>query len=158
MEALTLSDAAIACGVSRKALARRVERGTLQSVVDDAGRRRVPLAELKRCGLTPGQPRRGSGSDPVGARGPGAAPPTLAFVIERLEQLVAENAALRAIEVETGRLGLALEVERQARELAEAEVHRARARVLELQAQVEMPRRRRWWRRSVAAAAASPSS
>ena len=48
---LTLAEAAEQTGLSAKALARRVERGTLRAVHDDQGRRVVPRAELDRAGL-----------------------------------------------------------------------------------------------------------
>ena len=48
---LTLVEAAELTGLSAKALARRVERGTLRAVHDDQGRRVVPRAELDRVGL-----------------------------------------------------------------------------------------------------------
>lgn len=46
----TITEAADATGVSRKAIARRVERGSLRSVVRN-GRRRIPRSELVRAGL-----------------------------------------------------------------------------------------------------------
>ena len=48
---LTIREAASETGLSTKALARRVERGTLRAVKDDQGRRVVPRAELERAGL-----------------------------------------------------------------------------------------------------------
>ncbi len=48
---LTIADAASATGISKKALARRIERGTLRAVHDDEGRRVVPRSELVRAGL-----------------------------------------------------------------------------------------------------------
>lgn len=48
---MTISEAAAIAGISRKALARRVERGTLRSVKDAEGRHVVPRAELERAGL-----------------------------------------------------------------------------------------------------------
>jgi hypothetical protein len=48
---LTLVEAAAETGLSRKALARRIERGTLRAVHDHEGRRVVPRAELDRAGL-----------------------------------------------------------------------------------------------------------
>ena len=48
---LTLSEAAAETGLSQKAIARRVERGTLRAVHDEHGRRVVPRAELDRAGL-----------------------------------------------------------------------------------------------------------
>lgn len=47
---LTLQEAAAACGTTARALQRRIDRGTLRSVlVND--RRRVPVSELVRVGL-----------------------------------------------------------------------------------------------------------
>ena len=48
---LTLTDAATLAGCSRKALERRVERGSLVARRDDDGQRRVRLADLLRAGL-----------------------------------------------------------------------------------------------------------
>jgi excisionase family DNA binding protein len=50
MRTYTISEAAELTGLSRKALARRVERGSLRYVVRD-GRRRIPVSELIRVGL-----------------------------------------------------------------------------------------------------------
>jgi excisionase family DNA binding protein len=46
----TITEAADVTGLSRKAIARRVERGSLRSVVRN-GRRRIPRSELVRAGL-----------------------------------------------------------------------------------------------------------
>lgn len=48
---LTISQAASLTGLSRKALARRIERGTLRSVKDAEGRHVVPRGELERAQL-----------------------------------------------------------------------------------------------------------
>jgi excisionase family DNA binding protein len=48
---LTISEAASATGLSRKALTRRIERGSLRSVKDERGRRVVPRGELERADL-----------------------------------------------------------------------------------------------------------
>jgi excisionase family DNA binding protein len=48
----TITEAADVTGMSRKAIARRVERGSLRSVVRN-GRRRIPRSELVRAGLLP---------------------------------------------------------------------------------------------------------
>lgn len=153
MESYTFAEAEELTGATRKALRNRVYRGQLESVLR-SGVRRIPRSELERAGLLRGGRRETEETGQV-TREVSQETPAIGELIGRLEQLVAENVALRAIEAQTGKT---LEVERQARELTEAELHRVRARVLELQAQVEMPRRWRWWRRSVAAAAASPSS
>jgi hypothetical protein len=48
---LTLTDAATLAGCSRKALERRVERGSLVATRDTDGQRRVRAADLLRAGL-----------------------------------------------------------------------------------------------------------
>jgi hypothetical protein len=48
---ITLTDAALMAGCSRKSLERRVERGSLAVVPDDDGRRAVRVADLLRAGL-----------------------------------------------------------------------------------------------------------
>jgi excisionase family DNA binding protein len=50
MRTYTITEAAEITGLSRKAVARRVERGSLRSVVRN-GRRRIPRSELVRAGL-----------------------------------------------------------------------------------------------------------
>jgi hypothetical protein len=63
---LTLTQAASATGMSRKALERRADRGTLRFVHDDQGRRVVPRAELERAGLLgEGVPAVGAGREVV---------------------------------------------------------------------------------------------
>jgi DNA-binding transcriptional MerR regulator len=47
---LSIRDAALATGLTPKALRRRIERGTLQSVMVD-GRRRIAMEELLERGL-----------------------------------------------------------------------------------------------------------
>jgi len=48
---LTIAQAAEATGLSRKAIARRAERGTLRYVHSPEGQRMIPHAELDRAGL-----------------------------------------------------------------------------------------------------------
>ncbi len=60
---LSLTEAASATGLSRKAIERRADRGTLRFVHDDRGRRVVPRAELERAGLLD------EGTPAVGAAG-----------------------------------------------------------------------------------------
>lgn len=52
---LTIAQAAAETRLSVKAIARRIERGTLRAVHDEQGRRVVPRAELDRAGLLGGQ-------------------------------------------------------------------------------------------------------
>lgn len=51
---LTIAQASAETGLSAKAIARRIERGTLRAVHDEQGRRVVPRAELDRAGLLGG--------------------------------------------------------------------------------------------------------
>lgn len=48
---LTISEAAALTGLTRRAMAKRVERGTVRTVKDQRGWRVVPRAELERLGL-----------------------------------------------------------------------------------------------------------
>jgi excisionase family DNA binding protein len=59
----TITEAAELTGLSRKAIARRVERGSLRSVVRN-GRRRIPRSELARTGLLEEGETRPRESDP----------------------------------------------------------------------------------------------
>ena len=52
MRTYTISEAAELTGLSRKAISRRIERGSLRSLVRN-GRRRIPRSELVRAGLLP---------------------------------------------------------------------------------------------------------
>ncbi|MGH3022196.1 MAG: helix-turn-helix domain-containing protein [Gaiellaceae bacterium] len=66
MRTYTITEAAELTGTSRKAIARRVERGSLRSVVRN-GRRRIPRSELVRAGLleeTAGRAPRSAPSSP----------------------------------------------------------------------------------------------
>ena len=87
---LTLTDAATLAGCSRKALERRVERGSLAAMRDDDGQRRVRVADLLRAGLVTLTPACAE---------PGAAPERIAEAESEVEALrtalVATEAALR---------------------------------------------------------------
>ncbi len=110
---LSLDQAAEECGVTRKALARRADRGTLETVLR-SGRRFVLRAELERVGLlTPDSPGGGSAAPQTPETG-------LERVLERLEALAAENGRLRLLEAEVG-------AEREARERLEAELFELRS-------------------------------
>jgi hypothetical protein len=84
---LTLTDAAMLAGCSRKALERRVERGSLHVSHGEDGQRAVRLADLMRSGLVALMPT----CAPVGS-----AP---ARVEEAESELEALRAALTATEV-----------------------------------------------------------
>lgn len=99
--------------MTRKALARRADRGTLETVLR-SGRRFVLRAELERVGLlTPDSPSGGSAAPQTPETG-------LERVLERLEALAAENGRLRLLEAEVG-------AEREARERLEAELFELRS-------------------------------
>jgi excisionase family DNA binding protein len=59
----TITEAADLTGLSRKAIARRVERGSLRSVIRN-GRRRIPRSELVRNGLLEDADKRPPAGDP----------------------------------------------------------------------------------------------
>jgi hypothetical protein len=48
---ITLTDAAVLAGCSRKSLERRVERGSIAVTLDDEGKRAVRVSDLLRAGL-----------------------------------------------------------------------------------------------------------
>jgi excisionase family DNA binding protein len=125
METLTIAQAAKRTGISPKAIARRIERGTLQAVVTD-GKRRLPITELEKL-------PRGTTETAEGTGNHGAAPPDITPLIQRLEHLAAENMQLRLLTKQT---------ENGEQELRN-ELHQARARIKEL----ESARRGRWFRR-----------
>ena len=64
MRTYTITEAAELTGMSRKAVARRVERGSLRSVVRN-GRRRIPRSELVRAGLLEEGEQRPRSDDPA---------------------------------------------------------------------------------------------
>ena len=64
MRTYTITEAAELTGLSRKAIARRVERGSLRSVVRN-GRRRIPRSELVRSGLLDEGDQRPREGDPA---------------------------------------------------------------------------------------------
>jgi len=83
---ISLTDAALLAGCSRKSLERRVERGSLDATRDAEGRRAVRVADLLRAGLVV--------PVPVGAEG-GVDPTHLADARAEAEAL---RAALMATE------------------------------------------------------------
>ncbi len=135
---LSLREAASLIGMSQKALARRAERGSLRVLVKD-GKRQVPTAELVRAGLLDheGNPTHSHEGKPTTHDSHEG----FAVLLERLETLVAENAALRQIEAQTGTLEKQLTTERESRERAEAALFEIRAQLAERNA------RRPWWKR-----------
>ena len=85
---MSIRDAARASGLSPKALRRRIERGTLGSVLV-GGRRRIPVDDLVRRGLVDDGAAPGAGSGTAGADDPAA-------MARRLRALESRVAALEA--------------------------------------------------------------
>jgi hypothetical protein len=139
VETLTLSQIEERYDTTRKAIARRVERGSVRSLLDEAGRRVVPVAELERAGLRPRHDPDGEGEPRGEPRG--VETNDLGPLLDRLERLVAENARLRLLTEQAESLQA---TDREDRFRLEAELKTARERIAELEAQ---PRRRRWFRR-----------
>lgn len=122
METLTITEAAEATGVSKKALRNRVDRGQIRAVLRD-GMRRIPRSELERVGLVvqfPGEAkdeaaeRRESGGSQSSEAG------AWKEALERLERQAAELAELRMITRQAESL-------REERDRLEATVHQERA-------------------------------
>jgi excisionase family DNA binding protein len=131
----TISEAADLTGMSRKAIARRVERGSLRSVVRN-GRRRIPRSELVRVGLleegAQRPPRGGPASPPLGDPGVGGELAeidrpedmlTTLFreVLDRFERQSQEIAQYRALTVQAESLRLSNELADLRVRLAELE-------------------------------------
>jgi hypothetical protein len=115
----TIAEAAELTGLTRKALARRVERGSLQSLVR-GGRRMIPHAELVRAGLISDGD---SGDRPAAAGAPASdggedlAGTDLSLVaslmrelMDRLERQAGEIAQFRALTVQAESLRLEKEM------------------------------------------------
>jgi hypothetical protein len=125
----TIAEAAELTGLSRKAIARRLERGSLRSLVRN-GRRLVPRSELVRAGLISeeGTPQGApSPPSPVAAAEAGSPEVMLAALmrelLDRLERQGNEIASYRAITAQAESLHL------------EREVGELRARLLALEGQ-----------------------
>jgi hypothetical protein len=139
MRTYTISEAAQVTGLSQKAIARRIERGSLRCVVRD-GRRRIPLAELVRVGLLENDENPDEEEfDPRlllsgGARPGGELPvrydagQTLAAVLrelfDRFERQATEIANFRALTVQAESLRLTSELADLRARIAELETQR----------------------------------
>ena len=97
---MSIRDAARASGLSPKALRRRIERGTLGSVLV-GGRRRIPVDDLVRRGLVP------DGTDPTRAITTAAVDGS-AGMVRRLEALESSVAALESALRTSGRAAPAM--------------------------------------------------
>lgn len=127
METLTIAEIAERTGLSKAAIARRIERGTLRSVKRN-GLRLVPLSELERAGLA-------TTVSHVAPRGSHDVAAVITSLTERIESQAFELGRLRALTVEADSL-------RAERDRLEQQVFEMRARVLELEARTTT--RRRW--------------
>jgi excisionase family DNA binding protein len=168
MRTYTISEAAEATGLSRKAIARRIERGSLRSLVRN-GRRRIPRSELVRAGLLaqagdadfdPGTllvPRPAPADDQGSS---GRAEDLLVALVrellDRVERQAGEVAQMRALTVEAESLRLNQELADLRVRLAELERGQPPAatsaptgevghRISELSRQVEELARREIW-------------
>lgn len=140
---LTISEAAEACGLTRKAVRNRVDRGTLPHTLRD-GRRRIPASELVRAGLLGVNGEAGAEVEkrqrPHGGN-PGV---DVAGLIGRIEEQATELGRLRALQQ------VAETTSRQAEERAdrlEEELLAARASLTELEAKLATLQRRRFFSR-----------
>jgi excisionase family DNA binding protein len=135
MRTYTITEAAEVTGLSRKAIARRVERGSLRSVVRN-GRRRVPRSELVRAGLLDEGPQQPRFDDPAAPFLPrpaagealaetGTTEDMLASlfreVLDRFERQSQEIAQYRALTVQAESLRLTNELAELRVRLAELE-------------------------------------
>lgn len=135
MRTYTITEAAEVTGLSRKAIARRVERGSLRSVVRN-GRRRIPRSELVRAGLLGDGQRDPLEGDPAAPFLPrpspggalaetGTSEDMLASlfreVLDRFERQSQEIAQYRALTVQAESLRLTNELAELRMRLAELE-------------------------------------
>jgi excisionase family DNA binding protein len=130
----TITEAADLTGLSRKAIARRVERGSLRSVVR-SGRRRIPRTELERAGLLDGGEQHPPDGDPAAPFLPRPSSEALAEttstedmlaalfreVLDRFERQSQEIAQYRALTVQAESLRLNNELAELRVRLAELE-------------------------------------
>jgi excisionase family DNA binding protein len=184
MRTYTISEAADLTGMSRKAIARRVERGSLRSVVRN-GRRRIPRSELARAGLleeaagraprsapsSPPLPHPSSGGELAEIERPEDTLSALfREVLDRFERQSQEIAQYRALTVQAESLRLTNELADLRVRLAELEgrpqeqetpaapaVGELGRRVSELSQQVEELSKREIWLPPQAQQAPAPS-
>ena len=141
MRTYTITEAADVTGMSRKAIARRVERGSLRSVVRN-GRRRIPRSELVRAGLLAEGARQAPDDGPAAPLLPHPAPggelaetgttqdmlaALFREVLDRFERQSQEIAQYRALTVQAESLRLTNELADLRVRLAEVERQPAQA-------------------------------
>lgn len=169
MRTYTVSEAAEVTGLSRKAISRRIERGSLRSLVRN-GRRRIPRSELVRAGLLTDEtdetpeldpralllPRPAAAADVEATGGPEELLVTLVReLLDRVERQASEVAQMRALTVQAESLRLTNELADLRVRMAELERERPTAtspphpdfskRISELSKQVEELAQREIW-------------
>jgi excisionase family DNA binding protein len=170
MRTYTISETAELTGLSRKAISRRVERGSLRSLVRN-GRRRIPRSELVRAGLLPEDAEGAPELDPRALLLPRPAPSAdleehgraeellVALVrelLDRVERQASEVAQMRALTVQAESLRLTGELADLRVRMAELERERPSdaappphpefsLRISELSKQVEELAQREIW-------------
>jgi hypothetical protein len=170
MRTYTISETAEVTGLSRKAISRRVERGSLRSLVRN-GRRRIPRSELVRAGLLPEDAEGAPELDPRALLLPRPAPSAdpeeygraeellVALVrelLDRVERQASEVAQMRALTVQAESLRLTGELADLRVRMAELERERPSdttppphpefsLRISELSKQVEELAQREIW-------------
>lgn len=144
-ELLTIQEAAVELGLSRKAIARRIERGAIQSL-KHGGRRLIPGAEVERVRKLESKrekPQSQADSPLVGAepRGGSGVPE----FVEALERAHLEN---RELAVKVARLQLLTEQAESTEQQLKEEIFRLRAELAQAESALEVdvvdarPRRR----------------
>lgn len=117
---LTITEAAELTGLTRKAMARRVERGSVRSVLR-SGRRLIPRSELVRAGLLPAEGESGvlrageldlerAAALPQGARDGSLVGVLVRELVELVQRQGDELARYRALTVEAESLRLEREI------------------------------------------------
>jgi septal ring factor EnvC (AmiA/AmiB activator) len=126
---LSLGDCARATGLSVKAIRRRIERGTLQSVLVD-GRRRIPVSSLVGAGLlVEGLDRGGRGS----AQGQVQPAAVVQRLVAQRQRLTEELAVVADLEADVRRIAEQLRRERSRSHELEDELAQARHRITQLE-------------------------
>ncbi len=169
MRTYTISEAAEVTGLSRKAISRRIERGSLRSLVRN-GRRRIPRSELVRAGILPEDAEGAPELDPRALLLPRPAPAAdleetgraeellVALVrelLDRVERQASEVAQMRALTVQAESLRLTneltdlrvrmVELERERPSTAPPPHPEFNRRISELSRQVEELAQREIW-------------
>jgi excisionase family DNA binding protein len=182
MRTYTISEAAELTGLSRKAISRRIERGSLRSLVRN-GRRRIPRSELVRAGLLLEDAEGAPELDPRALLLPRPAPAAdleetgraeellVALVrelLDRVERQASEVAQMRALTVQAESLRLTNELTDLRVRMAELERERPSTappphpefsrRITELSKQVEELAQREIWLPPQAAARPTPAA